>query len=377
MKNPIRIFHLIKGLGRGGAETLLNEGFSFIDHERFLCTYGYFLPWKNALVSSLQNKGAEVICFNRKNALGMMMSVPAIAKLLHEKKVDMVHCHLPLAGIAGRLAARFSRIPVIYTEHNVMERYHPWTRRANLWSWKLQKAVVAVSEEVKSSILAHAGNSVPVTVVPNGIPVDSFSSAPNDRADSRERSAIPAKAPVIGTVAVFRKQKDLPTWLRAARLIRDRYPDTHFLIVGDGPLKADAESIARSLRLDNVVHFPGIQENVKPYYAAMDIYMNSSIFEGLPLSLLEAMAMKLPVVATEVGGMPEVIINGKTGFLVPPHSPEALAKQICLLLSNEEMRHQFGQEGRFLVEERFSMKRMVRQLEDLYLEFLNKREVVV
>jgi len=376
VKTTFRIFHLIKGLGRGGAETLLSEGLSFADRDRFTYGYGYFLPWKNALLHSIREKGAEVTCFECRHPAAILMSVPRLVKLFRERHIDLVHCHLPLAGVVGRLAARFCGIPVVYTEHNVMERYHPWTRRLNLWTWRQQRCVVAVSEDVKLSIEAHAGNSVPVTVVQNGIAVSSFQTSIQEGSDVRKNYSIPPEVPIVGTVAVLRKQKDFSTWLQAARLIRDRHPDAHFLIVGDGPVKNEMQLEAQTLGLSGSVHFTGIQEKVMPYLSAMDLYMNSSIFEGLPLALLEAMAMKLPVVATSVGGMPEVIQDQRTGFLVPCRAPEALAQRVSSLLSDKEMRIKFGLAGRMVVEERFSMERMMRRLEDLYLQILEKRNLV-
>jgi len=179
-RNSYRVFHLIKSLGRGGAETLLTNGLQYADHERFNYGYGYFLPWKNAIVPSLQQQGAEVICFNSRRVPSMLLSVPAVSRFLKKWKADLLHCHLPVAGIVGRLAGRLSGIPVIYTEHSVMEQYHPWTRRMNLLTWKMQDCVVAVSKQVSASIAANAGSRIPVHVVQNGIPVERFVRSPED-----------------------------------------------------------------------------------------------------------------------------------------------------------------------------------------------------
>ncbi|MCI0416746.1 glycosyltransferase [bacterium] len=366
----IRVFHLIKGFGRGGAETLLEQSLRYVHGNRFHYGFGYFLPWKNALVPSMESAGAEVYCFNRKNAASIFLSVPALSKFLRQWNADLLHCHLPLAGIVGRLAARADSLPVVYTEHNVLERYHSWTRRANLLTWNLQKHVIAVSHEVSSSIGLHAGKSVPVTVVQNGIPVDLFSPTGFDRARIRNQWGIPDQSPLIGTVAVFRAQKDLHTWLEAARILNRLHPDTHYMIVGDGQLREEIHDFARLLNLNEVVHFTGLQENVAPYYSAMDIYMSSSIFEGLPLTILEAMAMRLPVVATSVGGIPEVVNEGETGFLVAPRSPQPLADKLSILLDQPDLRKQMGDKARTVAEERFSMERMVRHLEEIYIEVL-------
>ncbi|MCI0416245.1 glycosyltransferase [bacterium] len=376
MNKVYRIFHLIKSLGRGGAEVLLEEGLRFADRNHFTYGYGYFLPWKNAVVSGLEQQGGEVVCFKANHAANMILAIPRVTRFLKKWKADLVHCHLPMAGVVGRIAGQLTGTPVIYTEHNVMERYHSWTRRANVFSWKWQDWVVAVSHEVSESIKSHAGNSIPVTVVQNGVAVHSYVASPEQRKRMRVQLGIEQDAPVIGTVAVFRIQKDLLNWLKTAEIIRRRNSNVRFLLVGDGLLFNEVKAEAVRLGLKEVVHFTGLQEDVVPYLSAMDIYLNSSIFEGLPISLLEAMSMKLPVVATCVGGVPEVVVDGKTGFLVPPRNPETLAEKVSFLLSNDQLRHQFGLAGRALVEEHFSMQRMTQQLEELYLRVLEKRSLV-
>ena len=372
VKTSYRIFHLIKGLGRGGAETLLAEGCRHFDRTQFTYGYGYFLPWKNALVSSLTECGADVFCFNCRHRTTMLLSVHRVRNILRNWKADLLHCHLPFAGVVGRLAARPLNIPVIYTEHNVWERYHWGTKQLNSWTWQYQDRVVAVSEEVKKSISTHKGNQVPVTVVRNGVPVDSFTTSQEERSEIRNRWNIPKDAIVVGTVAVFRFQKDLPTWLQAAALIKERYPEAHFLLVGDGPLQDELKMLVSRIGLSNCVHFTGLQEKVSPFYGAMDIYLNSSVFEGLPLSILEAMASRLPIVATAVGGVPEVVLHEQNGFLVQSRSATEIFQHISLLINNLQLRLRFGEEGQVLVKERFGIARMTRDLETIYLDELKR-----
>src|SRR6266487_6932812 len=157
VQRPVRVFLLIKSLGRGGAEILLAETLQESARDRFVYGYGYLLPDKNALVPTLMRSGADVICFGAKRPLGWLAAVPAIARFLRKWSADMVHCHLPVAGVIGRLAGLLANVPVVYTEHCVMERYHPWTQRANVWTWNLQDRIVAVSQDVAKSIHMHAG----------------------------------------------------------------------------------------------------------------------------------------------------------------------------------------------------------------------------
>jgi glycosyltransferase involved in cell wall biosynthesis len=164
----------------------------------------------------------------------------------------------------------------------------------------------------------------------------------------------------------------LEDWLLAARLLLDHHPELHFVLVGDGPLRESLQQRSESLELDGVVHFVGLQEDVRPYLASMDVFMMSSMFEGLPLALLEAMAMNCPVVATGVGGIPGVIRHGINGYLVEPCHPEALARMTSELLASEATRQSMGLAGRKTIEKEFSLQRMTQQLEATYTDVLEK-----
>lgn len=364
----MRVLHLIKSLGLGGAENLLLATARHPSPGGYDYSFAYFLPWKDALVAPLEEAGARVTCFPARSAPGLLARVPAVARHLRREKIDLVHCHLPLAGVAGRLAGRLAGVPVVYTEHNLMQRYHPLTRRANLWTWGMQRQVMAVSAEVAAAIAASAGDRVPVTVVTNGVPVDRLHRDPAARLRVRRELGIPADAPVVGQVAVFRTQKRLDHWLAAARMIRRRLPDCHFLLVGDGPMRDRVEEWARQAgdELAGALHLPGLQPDAAAYLSAMDLLMISSRFEGLPLVLLEAMALELPVAATAVGGVPEAVADGETGHLVPAGDPAALAQAAVAVLTSPDAGRALGRAGRRRAAERFSTRRMLADLEALY-----------
>lgn len=347
---------------------LLPEGLRFADRRRFEYGYGYFLPWKDAMVQSLKEQDVPVTCFGGRTNAQILLSTRRVAAHLREEQVDVLHCHMPVAGAVGRIAAKMVGIPVVYSEHNLQERFHPATRWLNRATWSWQERVIAVSGDVADSIHSRIGTGVPVDVVLNGVDVNRFRRVDADGASIRRQYGIPENAPVIGTVAVFRVQKRLQDWLAAARSLLDRFPEARFLLVGDGPLREEVETALRVHRLEQAVFLPGLKEDVRPYLAAMDIYMMSSIFEGLPVALLEAMSMECLPVCTAVGGIPEVIRSGENGFLAEPERPEQLAQIAGDLVGDRTQMKKLATVARNTVAERFSMKRMTGELETIYLD---------
>lgn len=373
MPEPIRVLHLIKGLGRGGAETLLLAGLRQADRERFELSFGYFLPYKDALEESLRSEGGEVTCFEASTEAGILLSVPRLVRHLKSRRIDLVHAHLPVAAVAARLATRLAGVPLVTTEHGPLERLHPVTRRLDLATWRLQEAVVAVSPQVAESIRTHAGLRVPVELVINGVDTGHFDPARFDGGRERARIGLPPGAPVVGTVAVFRAQKRLDDWLQVAATLHRQDPRTRFLVVGDGPQRGEIEALAADLGLAEAVVFPGLQEDVRPYLAAMDVFLMTSGYEGLPVALLEAMAMGRPAVSTTVGGIPEVLEGSAAGRLRPVADVEGLAAAVGGLLADPELRREASAAARQLVVRRFGMERMTRQLEELYTRVLEER----
>jgi glycosyltransferase involved in cell wall biosynthesis len=373
MAEPLRVFHLIKSLGRGGAEVLLLEGLRVADHERFRYGYGYFLPWKDAMVAPIAEQGGDVRCFAAKNNVTILLSAQRVAKHIRGWRADILHCHLPIAGAVGRLAGRLAGVPVVYTEHNTLERYHQLTRRLNLSTWSWQSRVIAVSSDVAASLRRRTGPSVLVQVVPNGVDVHRFDRTIVDGVTVRKQHGIPTTAPVVGTVAVFREQKRLDDWLEAARLVRHRQADVHFLLVGDGPERERLHVRTRALHLEDVVHFAGAHTDVRPFLAAMDVFLVSSIFEGLPVALLEAMSMQCGIVSTSVGGIPEVVRHRANGLLVDAGRPMLLAEAVLQMIRSPSLRADCARAARQTVIDGFSLQRMTRQLERTYVEVVQER----
>ena len=371
---PVRVVHVIKGLRRAGAEVLLAEGLRAADRGRFHLSYAYFVAAHDDVEADLRALGAAVHCFDTPGAAAMLASVGRVARHLRRVRADVVHAHLPLSGAVARLAGRAAGVPVVYTEHNVVEPYHPLTRLASRATWALQDRVLAVSPDVARSARRHGGRRVPVQVVTNGIDTDRFDRQRVDGGACRRALGVPPGALVVGAVAGFRRQKRLDVWLEAARRVRAEVPGAHFVLVGDGELRPDVERAVAEHGLGGAVRLVGVQDDVRPYLAAMDVFMVSSEYEGLPLAPLEAMSMGVPVVATDVAGVRGVVRPGEVGALVPFGGGAAgLASAVVGLARDPARRERQGRAARALAVGSYGLERMQRELEAVYLDVVGER----
>jgi glycosyltransferase involved in cell wall biosynthesis len=372
-KDPIPVLHIIKSLGRGGAEMLLPETLRQHDKKRFNFHYIYFLPWKDQMVSAIKQEGGTVVCIPAKNNASILLAVRKIAAYVRKNNIQLIHCHLPWAGMAGRLVGKLTGVPVVYTEHNKWERYHKLTYYMNKLSFSSQQKVIAVSEEVANSIKINYGKAKPpVQVVANGADTVKYARAQTIGNDIRKELNIPATATVIGITCVFRAQKRLGVWLEIAQALHAKHPDTFFIIVGDGPLREEMHAKAKALGTGQYVFFAGLQTETRPYFTAMDVFMMSSEFEGLPIALLEAMSMNCVPACTAAGGIPEVIKDGVNGVLVPVQQPMQLVDRLSQLLQQPGEVAQMKTAARETVINTFSMKKMVTELEGIYNDLINK-----
>lgn len=365
----IKVYHLIKGLGRGGAEMLLPETLRTHDAERFDFRYAYFLPHKGQVAEDLRELGKEVDCFAATNNLAILAKVPAVARKAREWGADVIHCHLPIAGVVGRLVGRLTGIPIVYTEHNKQERYHVATRKLNLATLGWNKYVIACSGDVKESIDRHKDmNGTPVTTLLNAVNTDRFTPSGDHGTRGRARNGIniPEDRTVIGTVCVFRTQKRLDRWIALAKRLADDYPKLHFAIVGDGPEEDMLRGRIREYGLDERVTLPGRIAEVRPWLAAMDIYLMTSEFEGLPIAMMEAMSSGLPVVATRAGGIGEAITDGEDGFLTEIEEWEQLEAPLRRLIEDTNLCTRIGTAARERIKRDFSIERMTAELEAIY-----------
>ncbi|HEV8339863.1 MAG TPA: glycosyltransferase [bacterium] len=367
MAERIRVTWLIKGLGLGGAEHLLLLAARHVDRTRFAYEVVFLLPWKSALVQDLEEQGIPTLCLNQKTPYDLRV-IARLSRHLRGRRTDLLHSHLPYTGVIGRVAGRLAGVAAsIYTEHNLQERYHWVTRAANQLTMPLSDAVVAVSDEVRGSLARRPiARHARMVTIRNGVDAAGLRQAAAGGAGVREEFGIPLDAPLIGVVNVFRPQKRLDLWISAAQLISAAEPRAHFMIVGDGPSAEALRRQAEEKGLAGRIHFPGLRRDAPRLIASFDVFMLSSVYEGLPVAALEAMALGRPVVATRVGGLPGLIVEGRHGYLVTPGDPGALAERVLHLLRQPELRRRVGTASAQRVADQFGIETMVRATESLY-----------
>lgn len=332
---PVTVLWLIKGLGPGGAERLLVAAARVRDRERVAPRVGYVLPWKDTLVPELQAAGVPAECLGEGRFGGVRWPFRLRASLRRDP-VDIVHAHSPLVAAGARLVVRSLprrlRPRLVATEHNVWESHARLTRIVNRLSLPLDDRNLAVSHAVRASLPSRLRGRV--EVVRYGVDLDEVRSHRGERGLVRSELGLAPDAIVIGTVANLRANKAYPDLLAAARLVVDRAPETIFLSAGQGPLAADLAAERDALGLGSSFRFLGYRDDVTRLLAGFDVFCLASRHEGLPIALLEALGLGIPIVATSVGGVPEVVTDGRDAVLVPPAQPVALAEAILALVGD-------------------------------------------
>jgi L-malate glycosyltransferase len=367
----IKVLWLITGLGPGGAERLLVGAAPHVDRDRFDVSACYLLPWKDHLVGGLEAAGVPVRCLDVRRIRDPRW-VGRLRGFLGRGGFDVVHAHLPAAGIGARVAARRmgpERPAVVYTEHNTWDRYRPVTRQLNARTFAWNDAAVAVSAAVARSIRAGAPA---VEVIPNAVDAERLRGSALLRNEARAALGLPEDVVVVGTVGGISAKKDHVGLVRAARRVVDACPEARFVFVG---LPIDPEPVRAeiaALGLGDAVTLAGYRPDAASLMTAFDVYCLPSRFEGMPVSLLEAMVLGLPSVATGVGGVTEVATSGEDAVVVSPGDPEAMAAALVELVRDPGRRRTMGERARKTAE-RFSLESMVRRVEAVYEAVLRRR----
>ncbi len=361
---PTKALHMRSGTHLFGPERVILS----LAH----CASPLFLPIIGAISETADNLLLEEA---RRQGLGTfrlecrgrldMGAISALARFIRKEEIRLLHAHDFKANFYALAASRRASVRTVTTLHNWTQAASPVRRYEWLDALQVRffDRIIAVSPEIAAGARRWRIPARKLRVILNGVDLARFSPRPQVSFNSRV---------VIGTVGRLVWNKGYQDLLAAAARVCGELPNAHFLLVGDGPRRRDLEAEAQRLGLSSRVTFAGQRDAVEASYGEMDIFVSSSLTEGLPVAVLEAMASRLPVVATRVGAVPEVIEDGRSGLLVNPGEPEALASAIVELVKNKERAAALARAAYVRVAERFSAESMTRQTEAVYQELLDE-----
>ncbi len=299
--------------------------------------------------------------------------------ILRRERFDLVHTHTSKAGMVGRIAAYLAGVPaIIHTPHgsNLTGYCGPTASRiVRVLERRISRKthrIFALSElekkEYEENGIRPIGAIDVVPIGPDFEDIDLAAPAPGATFNDSDPLIADPSSRVVGTACRLEARKAPEYFVRAAALVAKKYDDVRFVVAGEGSLRAPLEAESESLGLRNRLTFLGWRENVLSVTAGFDVFVLTSLGEGVPLALLEAQALGVPVVAASVGGVPYAVRDGETGILVPPRDPGATADAVCSLLGNDAKRKAFGEAGRKWVREAFSPEAMVKETQRIYDE---------
>ncbi|MFN7983335.1 MAG: glycosyltransferase [Vicinamibacterales bacterium] len=353
---PIRVVHVVLSLAIGGLEAVVVH---LAGRATRRCTpHILCLESVGPLAEQLGGTGVPVECIGAP-ALPVTESVRRLRRRLRELNPQVIHTHNEKAHIHGALATLGWRVPLVHTRHGRGQVESLPSRLANRLAVRRTRFIACVSADAVEVARAEGASPDQLRVLLNAIDVKSYDA-------SRYQQSAGTWTAV--TVARLAPVKDIATMLRAARVVRDAQPTFRLHIVGDGQSRPELEQLTRSLGLDEAVTFHGATTDPRPFLALGAVFLQSSISEGISLTLLEAMAAGLPIVATRVGGNGEVVEVGETGFLVSPQDAPALAAATLQILGNPTQAAAMSRAARQRAERLFDIDRMVAEYESLYEE---------
>lgn len=354
---------LSKGLGLGGAERLLVEHARVGDRDRFEYEAAYLVPGLDHLAPDLEAQAVRVHCLGAAHDADPRW-VARLVRLLRAGRFDVIHAHSPLSASVARLVTRVAApaVRIVYTEHNRWPSYHPLTRAANRWTYGANHAAIAVSADVRTSMSGRA--QARTEVIHHGVDLAAIRAWRTERATVRAELGASTAETLALTVANYRPNKRYPDLLAAARAVLDDGPPIRFAAAGHGPLEAEVRAEHARLGLGDRFALLGHRDDAIRLLAGADLFVLASGHEGLPVAVMEALALGVPVVATRVGGLPEVVTDGVDGLLVPPGDPAALAAAIRRA-SRPDERARLAT-GAAAAGDRFAAAPAVRRIEAVY-----------
>ena len=376
-----RVLHLTTDGRLAGAERLLLGLADHLSRERFELLFMTVTP-PGAFGEELTRRGRRALSLNCRSWRDGLGAVQQLRKFLKAEQIDILHTHLLHASLIGQLAVLPHRgVRTIHTRHytDFFHRFgSPWARWGDQWATRRAEHVVAVSQGARD-VLMQAEGIAPerVTVVHNGVDLEQVRDMDPEAVTAfRARWGLQGRL-VIGTLGALHPRKGHRHFLHALARLRQQVPSVVGVLVGDGPLRPALEDEAKALGIADRVVLTGYCQTPSLALAAMDVVAHPSLEEGFGITILEALALSKPLVASRVGGIPEIVEDGRSGLLVEPANAEALAAALARLLADRSLATRLGAAGAERVEQAFTIQRMCRAYEALYDRMLDHPAVMI
>jgi len=365
----------------GGTQTHLLQVFRFLDRTRFRPRL-FALRDQGDLLETARSLDVPVTTFGMRGTLRDPRDLVGLSRLVaafRRGRVEVAHGYLLRGNFYAAVGARLAGVPVVVTSKRGL--HEP--------SGRAERAAVAVSNRLSDTVTGNSPQvleftrtiegsfAAPMEMIPSGIDIDRFSRA-SIAADARARLRAELglrDEPVVGTAITFRPRKGFRMLFEAMAELRRTVPDAHVVIAGADEMPEEPAALARQLGLEKAIHLLGRRSDMPQVLSGFDIFVLPSESEGMSNAILEAMAMELPVVVTAVGGAPEQVEEGRSGYLVDYPDHRAMAQRLAMLLSSPGLRAQIADNARQRVVERYSARAMVGQIEDLYVRLLDGKRV--
>jgi glycosyltransferase involved in cell wall biosynthesis len=385
----IRVLHAITRLIVGGAQENTIYTAAMLDNSKFKVDVlsGLQTGSEGSLIEEANEKRINLLFIDELvreiSPVNDGITLFKLYNTMRNNHYDIVHTHSSKAGILGRWAARLAGVPVII--HTI----HGWSFHEYLPSFQkniyifLEKitarftdVLVVVSEsDFNIGINEGIGRKSQYRLIRSAIPRIKFNHMEKENNTIRKKLQIPDHVVVIGNVGRLSDQKNPLEWIHIAHRLSKEMENVIFLLVGDGPLRLDIEEEIKKLQLSEKVILTGLTRDVQSYLSIMDVFLITSLWEGLPRTVLQAMAMGIPVVAYKSGGIPEVVNDGISGYLCNPGDIDEMTKKTILLLKNPIMREEMGRKGRSMISNEFDLQVMIKQVSQLYFDLLNQKQI--
>ncbi|MGA1840812.1 MAG: glycosyltransferase [bacterium] len=368
----IKVLYLITANTYGGAEHAVYKIVKHIDRKMFLPIVAC-LGNNPVFIDQIIENGVKIYPLNMRSVFDILV-IPKLCLILKKEKIDIIHTQLFKSDFFGRIAGKIAGTRIIISTIQNMESFRRYKalnlidRLTGLFNYK----IISVSDIVRDFTISKTG--LPpgkfITIY-NFVDIDDYNSLKGLSSENRMRRkklGLTEDNIVIGNIGRLAPQKSQKDFIIAASQVVKNFPQTRFVIAGEGPLLNDLSRLAEKLSLKGKIIFTGFIKDIREIFSIMDIFVLTSLWEGFPLTICEAMASYVPVVSTNVGGVPEMIEHGITGLLTEPGNIEQLKDAICKLIRDKDLSGRLARTARKRVEEKFSLKEILKQTERLYIE---------